>query len=192
MRRNSHKGKIIKESTRVVGGIEALVRYKRIKNMYIRVRSAQGPVEVSVPTYTSNAALDAFILSRASWIHAQQKYLSESPRSVCETASKEQIETWRKIVKEKAPSLVELWSAKIGVHPTELAYRNMKSVWGNCRPKTGRICLNIRLANYPDECLEYVIVHELCHLIEPSHNARFKGLLDMYLPDWRKRKELLK
>jgi predicted metal-dependent hydrolase len=192
MRKNQHKGKIVKESARVVGGIDALVRYKRIKNMYIRVRSAQGPVEVSVPVYTTNAVLDAFILSRASWIRVQQKRLGGLPRSMCENASKEQIETWRKIIKRKAPSLVEHWSEKIGVHPTEIVYRNMKSVWGNCRPKTGRICLNIRLANYPDECLEYVVVHELCHLIEPSHNARFKGLLDVYLPDWRARKELLK
>ena len=47
----------------------------------------------------------------------------------------------------------------------KLAYRNMKSRWGSCQPSTGRICINVRLALYPPECLEYVVVHELCHLL---------------------------
>lgn len=69
--------------------------------------------------------------------------------------------------------------------------RRMKTRWGSCTPKTGQIRINTELAKKPPECLEYLIVHEMTHLLEPTHNARFKALLDQFLPDWRRRKELL-
>ncbi|MFR6467952.1 MAG: SprT-like domain-containing protein [Lachnospiraceae bacterium] len=67
----------------------------------------------------------------------------------------------------------------------------MKTRWGSCTVQTGKIRLNFSLARKPEACLEYVLVHELCHLLEPSHNARFHGLMDKFLPDWRERKLLL-
>ena len=69
--------------------------------------------------------------------------------------------------------------------------RDMKTIWGSCSTKTGRIRINLQLAVYPDECIEYVVVHELCHLLEPSHNARFKQFMKKFLPDWKERKKLL-
>ena len=65
----------------------------------------------------------------------------------------------------------------MGVKAGRLAYRNMTSRWGSCQPATGRICINVRLALYPPECLEYVVVHELCHLRERGHGQRFKDCL---------------
>ena len=62
-----------------------------------------------------------------------------------------------------------------GVKAGKLAYRNMTSRWGSCQPATGRICINVRLALYPPGCLEYVVVHELCHLLERGHGSRFKA-----------------
>ena len=63
--------------------------------------------------------------------------------------------------------------AILGVRAGKLAYRNMKSRWGSCQPSTGRICINVRLALYPPECLEYVVVHELCHLLVHGHGPGF-------------------
>ena len=80
----------------------------------------------------------------------------------------------------------------MGVHVGKLAYRNMTSRWGSCQTKTGRICINVRLAAYPPQCLEYVVVHELCHLLEPGHGPRFWALVDGFLPTWREAKALLK
>ena len=57
---------------------------------------------------------------------------------------------------------------------------------------TGRICINVRLALYPPECLEYVVVHELCHLLERGHGSRFKALMDAFMPDWRDRRAKLR
>ena len=77
------------------------------------------------------------------------------------------------------------------VTPGKLAYRNMTSRWGSCQPSTGRICINVRLALYPPRCLEYVVVHELAHLLVHGHGAQFYAVLDCYLPDWRESKKLL-
>lgn len=61
----------------------------------------------------------------------------------------------------------------------------MKTKWGSCNPNTGNIHLNTELAKKPRECLEYVLMHELVHLLEPSHNATFTNLLDKFMPQWR-------
>lgn len=68
----------------------------------------------------------------------------------------------------------------------------MKTRWGSCTPKTGAIRINARLAAYPPECLEFVVAHELVHLLEPSHNARFHALLDEFCPGNRHPAKLLR
>ena len=80
----------------------------------------------------------------------------------------------------------------MGVKVGSLAYRNMTSRWGSCQPSTGRICINVRLALYPPECLEYVVVHELCHLLERGHGPRFHQLMDHFMPDWKQRRDKLR
>ena len=103
-----------------------------------------------------------------------------------------EIAEWRAVVKAFTPALVEKWAPIIGVRPGKLAYRNMVSRWGSCNVKTGRICINVQLAAFPPECLEYVVVHELCHLHEANHGPRFKALLNRYLPHWREAEAKLK
>ena len=83
------------------------------------------------------------------------------------------------------PDVVERMEARIGVHAARWSVRVMKTRWGSCTPKTGAIRINARLAAYPPECLEFVVAHELVHLLEPSHNARFHALLDEFCPDNR-------
>ena len=80
----------------------------------------------------------------------------------------------------------------MGVRAGKVAYRNMTSRWGSCQPSTGRICINVRLALYPPECLEYVVVHELCHLLERGHGPRFHELMDAFMPDWKTRRAKLR
>ncbi len=106
--------------------------------------------------------------------------------------TQEELAEWRAIVEAFTPVLIEKWAPIIGVRPGKLAYRNMVSRWGSCNVKTGRICINVQLAAHPPECLEYVVVHELCHLREANHGPRFKALLDRYLPDWRQAEAKLK
>lgn len=94
-------------------------------------------------------------------------------------------ELYRTEVLRALPGIVERMEARIGVHAARWSVRVMKTRWGSCTSKTGAIRINARLAAYPLECLEFVVVHELVHLLEPSHNARFRTLLDEFCPDNR-------
>ncbi len=89
----------------------------------------------------------------------------------------------------RLPQLAEKWERITGVNAGEWRIRSMKTRWGSCSIGKKRIWLNVRLAMLPQECLEYVIAHELCHLHEPSHNARFKSLMDSFYPGWREIKK---
>lgn len=94
-------------------------------------------------------------------------------------------ELYRTEVLRALPGIVERMEARIGVHAARWSVRVMKTRWGSCTPKTGAIRINARLAAYPPECLEFVVAHELVHLLEPSHNTRFHALLDEFCPDNR-------
>lgn len=81
--------------------------------------------------------------------------------------------------------LIAKWETQIGVQAKRVFVQRMKTKWGSCNPHSRSIRLNSELAKKSPECLEYVIVHELVHLLEPSHNARFISLMDKFMPNWK-------
>lgn len=89
------------------------------------------------------------------------------------------------------PDLLLVWEARLKVKAEDWGLRRMKTRWGSCNPRARRICLNIELGRRPPSCLEYVLVHELAHLLESGHGPAFKAILDANLPDWRLRRKLL-
>lgn len=102
------------------------------------------------------------------------------------------IEAWyRGQLRQAAPALIATWAPLLGVTVTHFRVRRMRTKWGSCNPRGNSILLNTELAKKPRECLEYIVVHELAHLLEPTHNARFIGLMDRFLPNWRQRREQL-
>ncbi len=104
----------------------------------------------------------------------------------------DQLESWyRQQVREMAQPLIGIWEIRMDVKVNRFFVRRMKTLWGSCNVKKGTIRLNTELARRPMESLEYIVVHELAHLIEPSHNKVFYALMDRTLPDWKMyRKEL--
>lgn len=173
-----------------VNGSDVQVTLKRMKSIRLHVKPT-GEVTLSAPLGTSKTRISEFIRSRADWIYAQQAKQVDSPAARAERATKQEIEQWRTVVKACVPPLVAEWERILGVRVQKLDYRNMKSRWGSCQPQTGRVCINIRLALYPPECLEYVVVHELCHMLEPNHGADFKALMTKVMPDWKQRERIL-
>lgn len=173
-----------------VNGSDVRVTLKRMKSIRLHVKPT-GEVTLSAPLGTSKTRISEFIRSRADWIRAQQAKQVDSPAARAERATKQEIEQWRTVVKACAPPLVAEWERILGVRVQKLDYRNMKSRWGSCQPQMGRVCINIRLALYPPECLEYVVVHELCHMLEPNHGAGFKALITKVMPDWKQRERIL-
>ena len=108
-----------------------------------------------------------------------------------ETRLKHLHEWYRDQLKQVVPKLIEQWQLKIGVTSNDWGIKKMKTKWGSCNISAKRIWLNLELAKKPPECLEYILVHELIHLLERHHNQRFKSLMDTYLPNWRDRREML-
>lgn len=159
--------------------------------MTLRVE-ADGSLVVSAPWNLLFDDVADFVRSKRDWIEAQRTRLKDSPAERAANASEAELREWRQIVEGATLALLEHWEPIIGVRSRKLAFRNMKSRWGSCQPATGRICINIRLAAYPPKALEYVVVHELVHMLEPSHNKRFHDLMTQYLPDWKQRKKLLR
>lgn len=96
------------------------------------------------------------------------------------------VERWyRDKVKEAASSLIGKWQPHLAVTVAHCFVQRMKTRWGSCNPIGRTIRLNTELAKKPKECLEYIVVHEMLHLLEPTHNARFIALLDRHLPRWQ-------
>lgn len=197
-----------------VDGLEIPVEVtrKRVKNLNLRVRS-DGTVTLSIPLRTPHAYAQAFLDRKAAWIaervrrSAEQEALKtpdgEAPGYIPlwgapvqrEAALGEHIgidDLYRAEVTRVLPDVAARIEQIIGVHAARWSVRTMKTRWGSCTPKTGAIRINSRLAAYPPECLEFVVAHELVHLLEPSHNARFHALLDEFYPENRRVSQLLK
>ena len=100
-------------------------------------------------------------------------------------------EWYRARLKELIPPLLEKWLPALGVELAGWGVRKMKTKWGSCNTKARRIWLNLELAKKPVQSLEYILVHELSHLLERHHNGRFRALMDQAMPLWRLRRDEL-
>lgn len=94
-------------------------------------------------------------------------------------------EWYRAELKKQIEPLIAKWEQKIGVSVHEWQVKQMKTKWGTCNTEKKRVWLNLELAKKPIQCLEFVVVHELVHLLERLHNARFYAYMDKFLPNWQ-------
>jgi predicted metal-dependent hydrolase len=109
-----------------------------------------------------------------------------------EERRQEVLDAWyRAQLKEVVPPLIAKWEPLMGVTVDRFFVRRMKTKWGSCSRRSAGIRLNTDLAKKPRECLEYIVVHEMAHLLEPTHNSRFTALMDQFMPGWRHYRELL-
>ena len=92
---------------------------------------------------------------------------------------------YRRYMKSTIPGLIEKWQPVIGVQVDDCGVKKMKTRWGSCNIRDRRVWLNLELAKKPPHCLEYVLVHEMVHLLERHHNERFKAFMDQFMPQWR-------
>lgn len=113
------------------------------------------------------------------------------PDSTNEQRQKVMVEWYRKQLKKEIPDLIEKWEPIMGVKVDSWGIKLMKTRWGTCNPQAKRIWINLELAKVYMHCLEYVVVHEMVHLLERYHDDRFTAYMDKFLPDWKSRKEEL-
>lgn len=98
---------------------------------------------------------------------------------------------YRKELMKLVPPLLDKWEPLIGVEITHWGIKQMKTKWGSCNVSRRRISLNLELVKKPPQCLEYVLVHELIHLLERLHNKRFWAFMDHFMPNWRVHRDTL-
>jgi predicted metal-dependent hydrolase len=106
---------------------------------------------------------------------------SEAPDEIIEKYLKK---FYKEELQKRIPPLIQKWEPIMGVRVESFYIRDMASRWGSCHTQQRRICLNLQLIKKPIECIEYVLVHEMVHLLEPSHNPRFHRLMSQFLPNW--------
>jgi predicted metal-dependent hydrolase len=138
----------------------------------LRVHEQDAPARVAV---RGVASLDLFVRPGSS-VAQREEVLSH---------------WYREQLKALIAPLLQQWQQTIGVQATHWGVKKMKTKWGSCNPASGRIWLNLELAKKPISCLEYIVVHELVHLLERKHNETFTALTDRFLPNWRACRETL-
>jgi predicted metal-dependent hydrolase len=138
----------------------------------LRVHATTGPARVARHEEAGQLFIDLHI-SAASTTEQRRKALDN---------------WYRQRLREQLPALLAAWQPVVGAQADSWGIKQMKTRWGTCNIPARRIWLNLELIKRPQPCLEYVVVHELTHLHERYHNARFWGFLDQFMPDWRQHK----
>ena len=162
---------------------------KSIKNLYLRIYP-DGSIHVTAPRRMPLSQIEAFLVKKEDWIRKHQENvmhpaaLDPALSSFLPLPAMDR-EALRARLSLQIPVFLKKWEPVMKVHALEWRIRDMRTRWGTCNTVQSRIWLNLRLVQMPPECLEYVIIHELTHLLEPGHNQRFYHFMDHFLPEWR-------
>ena len=167
------------------GPITYTLTVKSVKNMNLRLEG-DGTVRVSVNRRVPYAAADTFVRSRAAWIGRGRERLAQRGAPIPPPDREEALQSLTRALDRVLP-LVE----PLGVTRPALQARYMTSRWGSCQPATAVITMNERLLHAPMECTEYIMVHELAHLVRADHSPAFHAVVTEVMPDWKERKKRL-
>ncbi len=179
----------MKEKTYVitVEDIPITVTKKRMKHMYLRIKKEDGSVCISAPHQVSRERIYRFAAERIDWIRTyQEKYKRESQeREEKPELTPAELKLRKEDLKRRVEELVKKWEPVMQVGVSGITIRQMKTRWGSCNVRTCHININLALDEMPEACLEYVVVHEMTHILEPSHNAVFWGYMTQFYPAWK-------
>lgn len=182
--------------------LEIEVIRKNVKNINLTVLPPDGHVRVSVPFGLSEERLAEFLCSKTDWIRVhRQKVIERAAKEeagsalrnpeISEEERKELLERYREFLRPKLEENLAFWEGQTGLYPEKWQMRDMKTRWGSCNPRTKKLWFSVGLAEKSDECIEYVVLHELAHLKIANHSADFKAFLSQFMPDWRERQKQL-
>ena len=163
--------------------VKIYITRKKIKNMYLRVKEPDGRVEVSAPYNMKEEDIRRFIKAHEEWIQNAVLRIEEKNKNVKEAPVMAPFmeREMRQKLKKQIESLIKKWEPVMNVSSSGFTIKKMKTRWGSCNVMSHHLNFNLALAKAPEECVEYVVVHELTHLLEPSHNERFWALMELSL-----------
>jgi predicted metal-dependent hydrolase len=169
-----------------------MVQYQvsaRTKRISIRVRAGQ--IVVTYPPFASRHQVDAFVATHAAWIADRHAALAKRAIPELNEDSDAHFVQYKPAARAVLVPQIHEWSTRLGVMPSRVVIKKVSSRWGSCSSR-GVVSLNYKLLFLPHELQEYVVVHELCHLKELNHSARFWALVAQALPDYRAREARLR
>lgn len=219
----------------VMDGYDALVTYKNMRSLRVRIKPPHGEVAVSAPLFTPEHVIVDFLRDRHEWVtqhRAAIRLSSVDPHPLKtggyvplwgtqreivvadavrasarladaliliqrpegdDAAARDAVDAlYRREVESAVTRELEKWEPRIRRASTSVKFKRMKSRWGSCDTGTGALTFNTMLAKFPCEALEFVVVHELVHLLERGHGPAFKALMHAHLPDWQARRQMLR
>ncbi len=145
-------------------------------------------VLVRAPYHVSQAQIDRFVREHSDWIRT---HLARQQQRQRPPLSEAQIAALRQRAKEILPEKVARYAAMIGVNPTGVKITSAKTRFGSCSGKNS-LCFSLYLMQYPEEAIDYVVVHELCHIRHHDHSPAFYAEVATYMPDYKRRQAMLK
>ena len=163
-----------------------LIRSRR-KTLALEI-TVEGRLLVRSPNRMSQARIDAFVEAHAAWVEKHLAAQRQKPRPPAPTPA--EIEALKEKARAVLPGKIAYWSEKMDVAPAGFKVTTARKRYGSCSAADS-LCFSCFLMNCPEEAVELVVVHELCHIREKNHGPRFYALLERYLPDWRERKKRL-
>ena len=165
-----------------------IIRSKR-KTIALTI-SKSCEVIVRAPNRTSKKYIEDFVAKHKLWIEKNLKKQQEKLSNI-KALSQEKIENLKNMAKEYLPKRVDYYSEIIGVKPTSVKITSAKTRFGSCSGKNG-ICFSLYLMQYDKAAIDYVVVHELCHIKHHNHSKAFYNMIEQYMPDYKSRIKLLK
>lgn len=166
------------------------ITYRKTGRMSMRIVK-NGDVHVSAPCGVPRAKVMAFIEENRAWIEkARQVTLARQRQRTAffnrlPLSTREQADEAQRRLRALVEPMVARHAQAMGVQPSSVSFKPTISRWGQCNVKSCSITISAYVLLLPEWCVEHIVVHELCHLLEPSHNARFHALMDQYFPRWR-------
>ena len=153
------------------------------KSVQLRL-GEDGRILVRAPRRMPERDIDTFVRTHADWI-ARHRAAQKPPPDAAELAR------LRMLAEAYLPVRLNRWARVMGLNPKALTLRDARSRFGSCTAD-GRIMLSVRLMRYPPDAIDYVVVHELAHIVHHDHSPAFHALVAQYLPDWKRRRALLR
>jgi len=177
--------------------ISRLPWIKRQKNRYLnQARQSEREFVSGESHYSQGRRYRLNVIDQQGTSRVRLRNKSIIDLFVCENSDKAHrqrvlLAWYRHQLKAQIPALAAKWEPVIGVHVADWRIKHMKTKWGTCNIEARRIWLNLELAKKSPQCLEYIVVHEMVHLLERCHNDRFIELMNQFMPQWRLHREEL-
>ncbi len=160
------------------------IKKSKIKNLYIHIK--EGQVIVKAPVRLQEKYIQEFINKKSKWIYENVKRYEQKPK-VEEKLDIKDVERLKEIIEKS----IQKYSKTLGAIPNNIRIKNIKYAWGSCSSKKN-ITINLKLAKKDEKVIQYVVLHEMCHLKEMNHSTNFWELVEKNMPDYKIYKNKLK